>query len=151
MLTAFMKDRLSCPPQSVTMDILQDPQIIAQLSIALFLAIVFLQSALDKVFNWSGNLSWLKEHFSKTFLASTVAPMLATVTIVELITGGLALCGAFCIVFCEDNSCVYYALLGSLLSYLMLIFGQRIAQDYDGAKTIAIYFGVSLIGLLSFI
>lgn len=150
MLTPFVRDHLSCLDQSVVMDILLDPQIIAQLSLSLFLAIVFLQSALDKIFNWTGNLSWLKEHFSKTFLAKTVAPMLATVTVVELITGGLALCGAFCLLFCDDNSCTYYAIIGSLLSYLMLIFGQRIAQDYDGAKTIAIYFGVSMIGLLTF-
>ena len=39
---------------------------------ALFVAILFIQSSLDKVFDWKGNVEFLTEHFSKTFLAGTV-------------------------------------------------------------------------------
>ena len=35
----------------------------------LLVAILFIQSGLDKVFDWKGNLEWLTGHFSKTFLA----------------------------------------------------------------------------------
>jgi len=31
-----------------------------------FLAITFIQSGYDKIFYWKDNVSWLKEHFSKT-------------------------------------------------------------------------------------
>lgn len=133
------------------MEILKNPVFISQLLMSLFLAIVFLQSSLDKIFNWSGNLSWIKDHFSKSFLANSVTPMLAVLTIAELATGLLALCGACCILFCEDNRCTYYALVLSLVSYLMLLFGQRVVQDYEGAKTIVIYFSASLIGLMLYL
>lgn len=133
------------------MDIPHNPMSIAQIAISMFLAIVFLQSSIDKLTNWKGNLDWITGHFSKTFLSSLVTPMLATLTIIELMTGVLSALGAFCVVFCADERYAYYALLFSLISYLMLLFGQRVAQDYEGAKTIAIYFGVSLIGLLFFI
>ena len=33
-----------------------------------FLAITFLQSGLDKIMDWNGNVSWLKSHFSQTIL-----------------------------------------------------------------------------------
>ena len=39
---------------------------------ALMLGILFIQSGLDKVFDWKGNLEWLNGHFSKTFLGGFV-------------------------------------------------------------------------------
>jgi len=126
------------------------PEVIGQLCIGAFIAIVFLQSGLDKVFDWKGNHAWIKDHFKDTFLAAIVTPMLALVTIAELAAGLVAICGIYCLLFCQDGSCVYYAVIIGLASLLMLLFGQRIAKDYDGAKTIAIYIGVLLVGLLMF-
>jgi hypothetical protein len=60
---------------------------------ALLVAILFIQSGLDKVFDWRGNLEWLTGHFSKTFLRGTVPPMLATITLMELATGFLSAAG----------------------------------------------------------
>ncbi len=127
-----------------------DPLTLAQLSISSFIAIVFLQSGIDKVVDWSGNLSWLKGHFSKTVIGGMVTPLLGVLTLVELAAGAMGVVGVGCILCCEDPSCAYIAVILSLISYLMLIFGQRIAKDYDGAKTIAIYFGVSLVSLIFF-
>ncbi len=132
------------------MEDLLNPITIAQISISLFIAIVFLQSAIDKIVDWSGNLSWLKGHFSKTFLTGIVSPMLGLLTLAELATGIMGVIGTICIICCADQSCSFIAVVLSIVSYLMLIFGQRIAKDYDGAKTIAIYFGVSLLSLLFF-
>ena len=39
---------------------------------AIMLSILFIQSGLDKVFDWKGNLEWLNGHFSKTFLGGFV-------------------------------------------------------------------------------
>ena len=133
-----------------TMEDIFNPISFAQISISAFIAIVFLQSATDKILDWSGNHAWLKDHFSKTFVRGLVAPMLALLTIVELMAGIMGVIGIACIICCADESCAFIAVVLSLLSYLMLIFGQRIAKDYDGAKTIAIYFGVSLMSLLFF-
>ncbi len=132
------------------MENLQNMEFIGQLSIGIFLSIVFLQSGLDKVFDWKGNLSWLRGHFKDSLLSNLVTPMLAVVTIMEVATGAFAICGSFCLLFCNDGGCIYIGILLSLASLLMLLFGQRMAKDYDGARTLVIYFGVSLIGLLFF-
>ena len=44
----------------------------ALLCIYLFFTILFLQSGLDKIFNWNTELNWIKEHFSKTIFRSKV-------------------------------------------------------------------------------
>ena len=132
------------------MEDILNPITIGQIGISLFIAIVFLKSAIDKIVDWSGNLSWLKGHFSKTFLSGIVSPMLGLLTLTELATGIMGVIGTICIICCADQSCSFIAVVLSIVCYLMLIFGQRIAKDYDGAKTIAIYFGVSLLSLLFF-
>lgn len=132
------------------MEMLYNTSLMAQTFISLFIAIVFLQSGLDKVMNWNGNHSWIKEHFSKSILSSFSTPMFIILTITEVATGVLALIGIFCLWLYNDSSCTYLSVLLSLLSYIMLIFGQRIVQDYEGAKTIAIYFGISLLSLMFF-
>lgn len=132
------------------MERLSDFQFIGQLATGLFLSIVFLQSSLDKIFDWKGNLEWLKGHFAKTILSSVVVPMLATLTLVELAAGIVSLCGVGCLLICGDPSCILYGVEIALAAFLMLLFGQRIAKDYAGAQTIAIYFGVTLISLLFF-
>lgn len=132
------------------MDIIKDPTFIAQISVSIFLAIVFLQSGIDKVVDWKGNLAWLKGHFKATFLSSVVTPMLAVVTIMEIATGLFAIFGIYCKICCDNPWYIYHAVLFALISLLMLLFGQRIAKDYDGAKTIAIYFCIVLVSLLFF-
>ena len=129
---------------------LMQPAFLGPLAIGIFLAIVFLQSALDKIFDWKGNLSWLTSHFSKSFLAGSVTPMLAIVTLLELVTGLTAICGIVCVFWCKETTCILYAIILAMITLLMLLFGQRVAKDYEGAKTIAIYFGIALIGLLFF-
>lgn len=132
------------------MEQLGDIEFIGQLALGGFLAIVFLQSGIDKIMDWQGNLSWLKGHFEKSILSGMVIPMLGIITLLEVVTGAVALYGIICLIWCADSWCIYYALLLALLSLLMLLFGQRIAKDYEGAKTIVIYFGVCLLGLLFF-
>lgn len=116
--------------------------------IGIFWAILFLQSGLDKVFDWKGNLGWLKGHFAKSPLASLVTPMLGTLTIIELVAGVVSAIGVVQLWISGSIQFLFYGLLLSMLSLIMLFFGQRIAKDYPGAQSIAIYFGI---GLLSFI
>ncbi len=47
----------------------------------LFLIITFLQSGFDKITDWNGNVSWLKEHFSKTPFKNSV-PLLVGIILV---------------------------------------------------------------------
>ena len=48
-----------------------------------FLAILFLQSGLDKVFDWKGNLEWLKSHFAKSILGKVVPILLGIITFLK--------------------------------------------------------------------
>jgi len=107
---------------------------------ALFVAILFIQSGLDKVFDWKGNLEWLTGHFSKTFLAGTVTVMLGTITLMELATGVLAAVG---IIYFLTMGSLYVIFVSSILgaaSLTALFFGQRVAKDYAGAAVLVPYF-----------
>lgn len=112
---------------------------------ALLVSILFIQSGLDKVFDWKGNLGWLNGHFSKTFLSSMVAPMLATITLMELATGFLSAIGIIYFLLNGSLAVVFYAAVLGALSLLALFFGQRVAKDYPGAAVIVPYFILTLI------
>jgi uncharacterized membrane protein YphA (DoxX/SURF4 family) len=105
----------------------------------IFLIITFLQSGVDKVIDWKGNLSWLKEHFSKSPFKNTVPLSLAVLTVVEILAGLLCLAGVVQLLLHDTKSLALYGALASCLALLMLFFGQRINKDYAGAQTIVIY------------
>jgi hypothetical protein len=123
----------------------------AQISVAAFLAITFLQSGLDKAFNFADNLSWLQSHFSKTFLRSYIHFLLGAITFIEIIAGALCAVGAVMILLTGSKMIAIYGAQLAALSVILLFFGQRIAKDYDGARTIVIYFipAVVLVNWLS--
>jgi len=113
---------------------------IASILILVFMAITFLQSSQDKIFNWKENIDWLKEHFAATPLRNQVPLALANVLVLELISGVLCTVGA---IELAVNSGRIYGLYGGIFScitLIMLLFGQRLAKDYDGARTIVLYF-----------
>ena len=113
---------------------------ITSILILIFLAITFLQSGYDKLFNWKDNVDWLKGHFSKTPLKNQVPLALANILVLELISGILCVVG--CIELFVNNGRIFgfYGAVFSCITLLMLLFGQRIAKDYDVARTIVIYF-----------
>lgn len=107
---------------------------------ALFVAILFIQSGLDKVFDWKGNLEWLTGHFSKSLVAPFVTPMLAGVTVMEVATGFLSAAGIVYFIATGSLSLIFYASIIGAASITALFFGQRIAKDYAGAAVLVPYF-----------
>jgi uncharacterized membrane protein YphA (DoxX/SURF4 family) len=105
----------------------------------IFLIITFLQSGIDKVVDWKGNLSWLKGHFAKSPFKNTVPLLLGVLTLTELIAGLLCVAGVIHLLLYDDKRFALYGTLASCLALLMLFFGQRINKDYVGAQTIVIY------------
>jgi putative oxidoreductase len=94
--------------------------------ILLFLTVTFIQSGIDKLLDWNGNLSFIKEHFKSSPLKNSVPLLLGIILVIEI------------------------ALLGIELSAMTLIFlliGQRLAKDYAGAMTLAVYFIITIIGI----
>lgn len=111
-----------------------------ELLLLLFLIITFLQSAYDKLADWKGNLSWLKGHFAETPLKNMVPLLLGTVLVTELVAGVLCAIGWYLLCFQGETATALIGAIVACLALLMLLFGQRMAKDYDGARTIAIYF-----------
>ena len=119
-----------------------------QILSVLFLAILFLQSGFDKIFDKKGNLDWLIAHFSNSPLKNIVYQMFYIVTTVEIISGILNTIGIFFLI--RDGN-TFYATLGvffACVTIIMLFFGQRIAKDYAGAQSLVSYFILSLMTLL---
>ncbi|MGZ3460332.1 MAG: DoxX family protein [Archangium sp.] len=125
------------------------PLWLVQVLCALFLATTFLQSGLDKVFDWKGNLGWLTGHFSKSPLRGVVVPMLATLTLLELSSGAVSAAGVVALVVSGGARVAMWGAALSGLAFVALFFGQRLAKDYAGAAALVPYFLVSLVGLLS--
>ncbi|MEP3372636.1 MAG: DoxX family membrane protein [Maribacter dokdonensis] len=106
----------------------------------LFLVITFLQSGFDKITDWNGNVSWLKEHFSKTPFKNSVPLLVGIILFTEVIAGLLCVIGIYQILNSGNTTFAMYGAVLSSITLLMLLFGQRVAKDYEGAKTIAVYF-----------
>ena len=120
---------------------------ITKVVLATFFAILFLQSGIDKITDYAGNLSWLTGHFGKSPLKNIVPMMLITVTIFEVAAGGLSAVGAIFILLGKGSQIAYFGALLSSISLVMLFFGQRIAKDYGGAAGLVPYFVVSIIAM----
>ena len=122
-------------------------QHIVSITILLFLLITFLQSGIDKISDWKGNINWLKEHFSSTFIASFVPLSLLVILIAEIVSSILTIIGL--IYLLKDGYTIYavWAMFASSITLLLLLLGQRIAKDYQGALTITCYFMVTVFGL----
>ena len=115
-----------------------------QALISAFLAILFLQSGIDKVVDRRGNLEWLKGHFAKSPLAGMVPAMVTIITILELVAGTLSAIGCLLIFIRRDSTLAFYGAVVSAVSLLALFFGQRMAKDYPGAATLVPYFLLAL-------
>nr|WP_026913645.1 hypothetical protein [Christiangramia portivictoriae] len=120
---------------------------ITEILILIFVLITFLQSGLDKLMDWKGNTSWLKEHFSKTFMAGMVPLMVGIILIIEVIVGLLAIAGIFTLITNGDSTLGLWASILACVTLLMLLFGQRVAKDYAGAFTLTGYFIVCIFGV----
>lgn len=123
---------------------------ITEMLILLFISITFLQSGLDKIFDWKGNLGWLKEHFEKTYLGGMVPLLVSIIMVAEIVTGVLSVAGLYAIISNSQTSIGLYACVLAAITLLMLLLGQRVAKDYPGAFTITGYFIVVIFGVFIF-
>jgi hypothetical protein len=115
-----------------------------QLLVSAFLAILFLQSGIDKIIDRQGNLSWLSGHFSKSPLAGIVSLMLTVLTIIEIAAGALSGIGFVALLFTRNPTIAFYGAIVSAVGVLCLFFGQRMAKEYAGAAVLVPYFLVAL-------
>jgi len=118
-----------------------------QLFTAAFLAILFLQSGIDKIIDRRGNLEWLKGHFAKSPLAGVVPALVTVITILELAAGVLSGIGCLAVIFLRNSTVAFYGAIISAVAIIALFFGQRMAKDYAGAAVLVPYFLLALVGI----
>jgi diacylglycerol kinase len=115
-----------------------------QILVSAFLAILFLQSGIDKVVDRRGNLDFLKGHFAKSPLAGMVPLMVTAITILEIAAGALSGIGCALIVLTRDSTLAFYGTVVAAVGIVALFFGQRMAKDYAGAAVLVSYFLLTL-------
>ncbi|HEX3419930.1 MAG TPA: hypothetical protein VHT01_01750 [Candidatus Udaeobacter sp.] len=112
-----------------------------------FLAILFLQSGIDKIVDRRGNLEWLSGHFAKSPLAGIVPALLITITILEIVAGALSAIGCLLVIVLKDSTVGLYGAIVSAAATTALFLGQRIAKDYAGAAVLVPYFLLTLLAI----
>jgi hypothetical protein len=125
---------------------------LVRLAVAVALAVLFLQSGIDKIVDRKGNIEWLTGHFAKSPLAGVVVPMVSVITVVELAAGATSALGALMLLFTGGRTVAALGALLAVAALLMLFFGQRLAKDYAGAAALVPYFilasgGLGLMGI----
>lgn len=122
--------------------------LIVRVLVSAFLAVLFLQSGLDKVLDWRGNLAYITEHFAQSPLRAFPWPMLAVVTVLEVVAGLAAAIGVAGLVFYGEPGWAFVGAALAALNLLLLFLGQRIAKEYGGAEILVNYFVLTVIAML---
>ena len=127
----------------------KDPLVLCQIFIAIFIAIAFIQSGIDKVLDRKGNLEYFKVHFANTFLKNVTPLLLIILTIFEL-AGGLTLVyGVYFAFVYRTTLWIFYGFVMLALTIILLFAGQRIVKDYLGAADLVPYFILIMLGIMS--
>ena len=121
-----------------------------RLAFAAMVAVLFLQSGLDKLFNWKGEKEWLTGHFAKSFLKGMVPIMLPVITVLELAAGSCAAAGIFQLLLNGGNTIGTWGMVLGTKAIALLFFGQRVAKDYAGAASLVPYFLMCAAGMWAF-
>ncbi len=124
--------------------------LLIRLLVLVFMSILFVQSAMDKMLNYKDNQQWIDGYFAKSFVKGQSKILLLLLTLLECSAGVLCLMGIF---FSKKivNLVGFYGLFLCSITFLSLFLGQRIAKDYAGAANIPSYFVVCLIGLMTYL
>ncbi|WP_064967196.1 DoxX family membrane protein [Tenacibaculum ovolyticum] len=118
-----------------------------ELLILLFLIVTFLQSGIDKVTDWNGNVSFIKEHFKNSPFKNMVPLLLVVILVMELLSGAFMFIGIFNLITVSNGALALLGIQIAALSLIFLLIGQRLAKDYAGAMTLAVYFLITIFGM----
>ena len=119
----------------------------AEILVLLFLIITFLQSGIDKITNWKGNVDFITGHFKNSPLQKMVPLLLLTVLIFEIAASILMLVGGYYLFTEGDGTVAKVGLEFAAITLIMLLIGQRLAKDYAGAMSLAVYFILTIFGI----
>lgn len=128
------------------------PESIVKTLIAIFFAITFLQSGIDKTINKDANLGWFKSVFEPTFLSKVISPLFYWITLQEIIVGIIMVIASLCYsgLMCINCFATEWGYALCIFVLVQLFAGQRIAKDYVGATGIIPYILLAIAGFVYF-
>jgi putative oxidoreductase len=118
-----------------------------EILILLFLSITFLQSGIDKITDWSGNTSFIKDHFKNSPFKNSVPLLLGTILVIEIIASLLMIIGLYQLATSDESQIALIGLEISAITLILLLIGQRLAKDYAGAMALTVYFILTVFGV----
>ena len=127
----------------------EDPLVLCQILIAIFISIAFIQSGIDKILDRKGNLEFFKVHFSNSLLKNFTPILLTILTIFELVGGFTLIYGIYFAFVHRTTLWIFYGFVMIALTIIFLFAGQRIVKDYLGAADLVPYFILIMLGIMS--
>lgn len=113
----------------------------AVLLLLLLFSVTFGFSAWEKISDWKGNKEFLNSYFIATWVPPFLSIIMRILLFVEIVATAMGVLAMFAILQEKTfRNLSLYASLLYCLALLILLIGQRIAKDYDGARNIVIYF-----------
>ena len=112
-----------------------------------YLTLSFAYSIIEKILQWEDSKAYYMEHFKKTFLKNYVPAAIVLVILFELISVGMNLTGLYSLIATGNTNMALWGMLAVALTLILLMTGQRIAQDYSGAMNITVYFILTVMGI----
>ncbi len=120
----------------------------AEILTLLFLIVTFLQSGIDKITDWKGNVSFITDHFKNSPFKNMVPMLVGTILVMEIVASLLMGFGIYELVSVGEKSIALLGVEISAISLIFMLIGQRLAKDYAGAMTLAVYFIINVFALV---
>ena len=120
----------------------------AEILTLLFLIVTFLQSGIDKITDWKGNVSFITDHFKNSPFKNMVPMLVGTILVMEIVASLLMGFGVYELVSVGEKSIALLGVEISAISLIFMLIGQRLAKDYAGSMTLAVYFIINVFALV---
>lgn len=118
-----------------------------EIIIVLFFIVTYAFSAFEKLIDLKGTLSYYKDLFQDTFIAYWIPSSIGGIILFEFIIVIGLLYGGYQFMQYGNIKTLYFSYVLSAFLLLVFLIGQRILKDYEGAKSIAIYLIINILGL----
>jgi len=115
--------------------------------VIIYLIISFAASVIEKVLHWNKSKVFYRDHFKATFLKKYIPASLLLVIVCEVISIGFCFSGLVALLLYGNPELALIGLVSVSSTLILLMTGQRIAQDYSGAMNITVYFILTLLGV----
>lgn len=107
----------------------------------------FIYSIIEKIIQWEDCKVHYKVHFKKSFLKNHVPAAIVLVILLEFVSVVMNMMGLYILFDTGSTKMALWGMIGVALTLILLMTGQRIAQDYSGAMNITVYFILTVMAI----